>query len=381
MGPILSASWLIVVLLHCCCCCCHAVVTRQSILEQSRLSPNYSEQLQKGVAAFDTWLLHRRLPVLDWSLYPQQVNQFLVEFIDDRWQSQLSIGVAKHAVLGIQTQFPILRGQLSRPWNALKSWRSSQPLQNRVPVPPEVLQAIFIACIDMGFSEPSLAIYWFSAAVLFRLAFYGLLRPGEMLNLRARDILIATGRGYEAVVLTIIDPKNRRSLGRAQHALIREGGCVRWTQWLISLMPPCFKIWPSDRARLVSFWNRALSHIGLKFDKLTLGCLRPGGASWYILSDMDLGRLKFLGRWSCESSMSAYIQEAMAMVAWAQLSDSEACVVHSWINLGLPVWRKPPCISWSHIFSRAKQWRAQRRGPRLLRGIRQPFSLGRASLQ
>ena len=74
-------------------------------------------------------------------------------------------------------------------------------------MPRAVLRAVVIVCLAQGFAlgRGALGLAYVSAAVLFWVGFETLLRPGEMLNLRRRDVIlphnVGTSRDRQAVII------------------------------------------------------------------------------------------------------------------------------------------------------------------------------------
>ena len=91
--------------------------------------------------------------------------------------------------------------------------------------------------LSWGLDDASEASFLLTMAPLLKLAFFGLLRPGEALNLRARDVRVPRGPWDRMVaVLAIRSPKTRRFMGRAQYSVIYDVSTVRWLSWLRSGM-------------------------------------------------------------------------------------------------------------------------------------------------
>eukprot|EP00973_Karenia_brevis_P012327 1674518-Karenia_brevis.AAC.1 len=145
--------------------------------------------------------------------------------------------------------FPVLKKRLQRPWDALKSWRSRMPTSHRTPITEELLRAMFIYSLERGFGSNRCSFWWFCFAVLIRIGFFALLRPGELTQLRREDVGICDDpTGTKVAVLIIRQPKNRASLGMTQCAVVRDACSVRWLEWFIQGVPNSCKLWISNGA-------------------------------------------------------------------------------------------------------------------------------------
>ncbi len=88
---------------------------------------------------------------------------------------------------------------------------------------------------------------------------------------------------------------------------------------------------------------------------LSPGCLRAGGATRFFRLEVDISRIRFLGRWRNLATLDHYIQEASACMVLleAQLT------LHAWSELlqSTRILRRALLLHWSQLYSRAQQWR------------------------
>ena len=116
----------------------------------------------------------------------------------------------------------------------------------------------------------------FSFAILVRLGFHCLLRPAEILKLTAGDIRLPVS-AYEPrrVVIRLMDPKNRSSLGCFQFVMVDDEGLVGWLHWYLSGVNESVKLWPGFSAQFSKRFRHTLARLGLQRLPITPGCLRP----------------------------------------------------------------------------------------------------------
>eukprot|EP00973_Karenia_brevis_P006019 818979-Karenia_brevis.AAC.1 len=62
------------------------------------------------------------------------------------------------------------------------------PTSHRTPITEELLRAMFIFSLEKGFESKRYSSWWFCFAVLIRIGFFALLRPGEIAQLRKEDV-------------------------------------------------------------------------------------------------------------------------------------------------------------------------------------------------
>lgn len=115
----------------------------------------------------------------------EQYIQYLYSTAPDQCQLPKYLGRAEHAVLGLHHFHRNLHGLLRISWESLKTWSLGMPVFTRVPVLPEISQAIVLYVFVQGFLvDPPQAIFWlpFAVAVIFLTEF--LARPGELFTAR-----------------------------------------------------------------------------------------------------------------------------------------------------------------------------------------------------
>ena len=220
----------------------------------------------------------------------------------------------------------------------------------------DILRYIFIVCVSWALERTDASMHLFCMAVSIRVAFFALLRPGELLGLKGWDIRLPSV--FEAVcsaVLAIRSPKTKHRHGRVQFALLQDEGTLRWLRWLVDQLPTRARLWPVGRDKFVSLFRQLLRRCGLERLGLSPSSLRAGGATRLVLLGCDLGRVKFLGRWQSEKTLAAYIQEAGAHLTWLRLGPLEQSTIQQVLLEGHSVWEGPPALSWPLLFSRACQ--------------------------
>jgi len=331
-----------------------------SSLEHSRLSKPYRRRLKVAIRHAYGWMTEVNYPIPDLN-DPQSVVLMLVTYIQSCFDSGVNFWVPKHAVLAVRNYVPHLRPYLHRPWDALKSWKAQLALSNRVPLPFLVLQAMFGYMMDYALQFKGSANRWMSAALLFRVAFVALLRPGECSLLKAKDVKIVSEPQVDPVALiAIANPKNKHAMGRSQFVCIRDQSVVAWLVWLTHGLPQECKLFPGTHSDLVEIWDLTLAALGLTSVRFTLGSLRPGGSTWYYIHGKEIAYIKHLGRWASETSMACYIQEAMASLVWTKVDSSCESLLNQYISASEFAWIAPPSVPWPKLFSRERQWRLLR---------------------
>ena len=198
-----------------------------------------------------------------------------------------------------------LKGSLPRSWDVAWVWRSLLPAGNRTAMPEKVFLALLSLALLWG---------WHDMAVLLGTGFLGMLRPHELRGLRARDFLTPRRllSDFPAMYVVISAPKMRKLTARRAYTRIDELGFVEYIDALLGLFPEDCVIYPGTYAQLRHCFNLMCSALDLPIGAptgLTLGSLRPGGATWLFRLTDDSEKVRFRGRWTSHRMLEIYIQE------------------------------------------------------------------------
>lgn len=96
--------------------------------------------------------------------------------------------------------------KLSRTWSAMWSWKLQLGSKNCVPLSEDIQKAAFAFCWECTLQHPAFGYVLMSFGILLRLGFKALLRPGELLRLRPRALLLEQGK---YLIIRICDPNNK----------------------------------------------------------------------------------------------------------------------------------------------------------------------------
>ena len=318
------------------------VVQNETKLEQCRLSRPYRNRLQRGLQHLLLWLSTMGAREGDWIHNLEVTNQVLADYLGWCHSHGVQFTLAQHALLAFQTRHGHLKTRLGRAWDSIKAWKMELPQHHRLPMPMVVLQALFGTLVSCALAAPSGAT-WITVAVLTRVAYYALLRPGELLALRRADIkFILRDDSTHIMVIGIKDPKNRSAMGRTQFATITDQATVTWARWLWNSTLVSQKLWPGNKANYLAVFRTGLKLAGAQAMGLTLGSLRPGGTTHYYLHGLEVSRIKLAGRWANEQSLTHYIQEAMSFMIWGTLTIDNETRVKQTAHLSHFAWLEPP---------------------------------------
>ena len=249
-------------------------------------------------------------------------------------------------MLGAQRALNIAGPLLRSTWSAIRGWRALQPVRSRVPLSRMLLQALLITSLARGNAESGRTReIWWSSMLACWLCFEGLLRPGELRQLRVADVDLPMG-GWEAgMILTIRKPKTRR-ICRTNVSL------MRWMSWWMQGFDPGRRVFRMGRRLWANMFSLGLSCVGAADKGFTLGSLPGGGATHHFRVHENLGRLQYHGRCARSETLRCYLHEALAAQVDARLSSESRRLVES-VLAHLHVLDRPPPRSLKVLLSRS----------------------------
>ncbi len=329
-------------------------------LLEVRVSASYRRVLDKAYDDFVVWTVVNQRPRPDTLVQDaERMSRLLADYVQFLFQSQRGVSAGRHVVLSIQHRYRHLRTHIPVAWDAVKSWEQLEPVRMQAPMPMLVLQAMFAFAMLRAFqTTDNEARDWFSFAVGLKVSFTALLRPGEWCALSAAKVAVPAQRLYgltHSALLTIINGKNRRVFGRIQIALTDDTSAIQWLSWLTSGMIGEARLFPGGTAKFRRLFAVVVKALGITAMGLTPASLRAGGATWYFATGLlDLGRLKYRGRWASLQTLEHYVQEATASLVLQRVDLSTLERLETIVSLGSQ-FEAPPCVPWTALFSRARQ--------------------------
>ncbi|OLP97449.1 hypothetical protein AK812_SmicGene20236 [Symbiodinium microadriaticum] len=219
-------------------------------------------------------------------------------------------------------RFKHFRSYFAAAWGVLSRWEEEEP-QERSIIPEAVYKASITVALLWGWP-------FFTAALL--LGFHGLLRPGEFLKLRRRDLILPRDllTSTPIAYVRILGAKTKRFLQR-QHAKISDVLAVRFLEALYGSAPRAEPLFNCSPAVFRRRWNCLFQHLGVPTGDneqgVTPKCLRGSGATWLYQLTEDIGRIQWRGRWQQRRTLEHYLQDVAGQLLLTDLTESQRSAV------------------------------------------------------
>lgn len=172
-------------------------------------------------------------------------------------------------------------------------------------------------------------------SVAMMLAYCGLLRVREVLNLRVRDVILNGA--------TLILCLGRTKRGMEQKVILNNPSVVLWFSNFISRHPPSS---PDDLLLTISYssmlrWVKRLAFLlGAESLRLTTHTFRRSGASGLSRQGMPLSEILLYGRWLSERAARDYIRKGEVAI-WRSkglLKNEDWDRIDDWGTLASRAW-------------------------------------------
>lgn len=297
-------------------------------LKWSKFSAAYRTRLIEGATALSWFLKSKNIR---WEAIghskAKAVDELLEIFVNELHDTtdRGALRKAKHGVLYVQAIRPRLREALQGTWQVLQAWEVEKPSSYRAPMPLPLMAAVVCEGRKSATETPDRKMKdsLLAFTTLVMVAFFGLLRPGEVCGIQVADVSLPNGRSFGGpfAVIRLPQPKNARAMGAQQFTEVRHPDAVNWLAWLVrSRRSPSKRLWVSGTSAFRAMFRSICRRLELDSLRLSPASLRAGGATCYLDQKMEVARVRFLGRWSNLRSLEHYLQVARAQQIAINLS-------------------------------------------------------------
>ena len=139
------------------------------------------------------------------------------DYLEHLWATGEGRGKASDTLAAIQDLQPRTKGNLPSSWRLLRAWHVNEIPSRAPPIPESCLQAMLGWCI---FKEE------FKFGLSLLIGFYGLLRTGELLDLKSSHVTVQSIS--KPAVLSLGLTKSGKRMGAAESVPISVELALRW---------------------------------------------------------------------------------------------------------------------------------------------------------
>ena len=255
----------------------------------------------------------------------------LCDYLEFLWSSGEGRALASDTLAALQDTSPRLKGSIPGAWRLLKTWHVNEIPSRAPPLPERVLTALVGYFI---FKQES------SMALSLLVGFYSMLRTGELLGIRNKDVTLDANQRSGVISLGLT--KGGKRTGAAESVTLNVSEVLRrLSQWKRHTSPGSF-LTPSPYVWRKKF-AQGLQALGLEQWEFRPYSLRRGGATFWFSQHGSLDKILLQGRWMAARTARTYLNEGLAVLAEINIPNSKIRPFHNvYLNAqrtALPVWQ------------------------------------------
>lgn len=236
----------------------------------------------------------------NFSLPPLPVFDDMVsEYVEHLWEEGSPKSSANYVVAAIQFFRPETKHHLTWSWKLVKVWNQLEVPQRATPLTPELL---------MAFAGQAFCWQQFELGWLLVVGFTLFLRTGELLQIKAQDVVLGTKSG----ILYLPPSKGgKRLFLPLERVELAEQITFQAFRALLRNKQPGDLLWPASRQKFMSLWHSLVDALKLQHCNFYPYSLRRGGASSAYRAGSSLDQLVKKGRWQHVATARVYLDTGL----------------------------------------------------------------------
>lgn len=235
----------------------------------------------------------------------QQMDEVLSAWVNQCFHRGEPINTIADCLSGVHYYLPMTRRQLPEAWKLYSIWKKYEIPSRAAPLTADITLALASRALQQGN---------LSLGCLILLGFHCLLRTGEILKVKPRDILLAKGTGI--VRLT-------SSKGGVRHNMVESVTIEDPTVRLVLAEVLDYKskcglfnvpIWEKSGSSFRHHFRELLKFFQITHLNFRPYSLRRGGATAYFQKCGLMERTLIRGRWASVAAAKIYIADALSQI-------------------------------------------------------------------
>ena len=262
----------------------------------------------------------RILPHLENQSSLVDLDGILVDWIEYQWAAGESLGVIGDTLSGLHFYWPDLRGHIRQSWRMFRSWRR---VESPVRAPPLTIQ-LAQAFVGKAVHQGDIAL-----ATLIALGFHALLRTGELLSLRFKDLEIS----HQCGVLSLHQSKTGLRTGAQEAVALRDSLTLQLVDTLRVLRKPFpgDLLWPHSGQAFRNAFQKLSAFFKIEELKFKPYSLRRGGATYLLQVGVPLETILVRGRWRSIAVARLYLEDGLAQIPALRASNTTQRLISRWV--------------------------------------------------
>ena len=273
-------------------------------LKDLTVQPKTKERYRASLTSFFAFLKKENLQL---PKKREAMDDLVSDYLEFLWSEGEGRATASTFMAGLQDYDPKLKNCLPGSWRLLKTWAIHETPTRAPPLTEDVLKAM------VGWA--SLRDH-FSFGLSLLVAFYGLLRTGELLSLQAWQIHVISES--QPAVINLGLTKTGKRQGAAESITITELSVVRLL-WVWKQRVPSHSFLTEKPHVWRSLFADCINKLKLSQWEFRPYSLRRGGATHLFVKCGSLDRVLLAGRWTAIKTAKVYLNSGLAMLTEIQI--------------------------------------------------------------
>ncbi len=269
-------------------------------LSQLTVQASTRKRYNNALSEFSSFLQKRNL---DLPSRKDTLDRMVSDYVEFLWEGGYGRALASDTLAAIQDQQPSTKGCLQRSWRLLRTWNINEVPNRAPPLPEKALQAMVGRAF---FTQKPL----FGISLL--LGYYGMLRTGELLSVKASHLTQPCET--DPCVVSLGFTKGGKRQGAAESITVGVQLLTKLLWHWARQVPPNSNLCVPPHQRRKEF---ADSLKALKFEDFNFRpySLRRGGSTFWFQQHGSLDRLLVQGRWASQKTGRLYVNEGLALLS------------------------------------------------------------------
>ena len=232
--------------------------------------------------------VQRLAPILEVVETEFQLDQMITEWIQEEFEDGCPLHLVGDALSGLHHLDPCTRKKLPRSWRLYGIWRRYEVPCRAPPLPQDIALAMAGWCV--AHSELVMA-------ALILLGFHGLLRTGELLQVRPCDFIMGDTHGLVALPSSKSGVRNNSKESISVHDLCTVETVRAMLQLQMDRRLDQVPCWVHSGTAFRTLFRKVLTHLHVDNLGFRPYSLRRGGATFEMASHGLMEKTLIRGRW------------------------------------------------------------------------------------
>lgn len=260
----------------------------------------------------------RLLPFLEAQKDLTNLDLVLCDYIELQWARGESLYFIADGLSGLHFYWPEVRGILRNAWRMFRNWRR---IESPVRAPPITLLLV------KAFVSHAVQLDQLPFACMVALGFHGLLRTGELLQVRSGDLELSADCG----ILSLKQTKSGVRAGADEAIALRDSLCLQLLEtWRCVYKPsPGHLLWTGSGQKFRDTFRNYLRFFRIAHLQLKPYSLRRGGATFLLQQGVHMDTILLKGRWKSLAVARVYLQDGLSMIPSLRIPPENLSLISS----------------------------------------------------